>query len=141
MKKKTFVVITVFLAVSFLPPAAHSYEETFTTGKQWLKSMTLKEKFMSIILPMALFQKYGVPFKKAPQEYVPLIDRVIAYNPELAKEDVANIFASAVYKHEPESRPAFDSMAREFRRRYRQYNDWYFPSLSIRSPQDSEFDR
>ena len=63
------------------------------------------------------FAAYGVPFRHTPPEYVKAMDKVLLYNPYLEKEDVANIFASTVYAYEPESRPGFEGMLREFQYR------------------------
>ena len=78
--------------------------------------MSLREKFMSIVAPMSAFHRYGVPFRHAAEEYLPKVDRVIAANPGLDDEEVANIFASAVYLYEPESRPYFDGLEGRFLR-------------------------
>ena len=69
--------------------------------------MSKGEKFISVYAPMILFYRYGLNFRKSPGEYTETIDKVLLNNPYLEKEDIANIFASAVYAYEPESRPAF----------------------------------
>ena len=93
---------------------ADSYSETFTTGREWTEKMSKGEKFISVYGPMILFHRYGVNFRKTPNEYAETIDRVLLENPYLEKEDVANIFASTVYTYEPESRRAFTIMKMEF---------------------------
>ena len=93
---------------------SYAYSETFTTGKEWTEKMSKGEKFISVYAPMILFHRYGVNFRKTPNEYAKTIDRVLLENPYLEKEDVANIFASTVYTYEPESRRAFTIMKTEF---------------------------
>ncbi|MBI2095460.1 MAG: hypothetical protein HYT89_04785 [Candidatus Omnitrophica bacterium] len=120
MKKRLIFSLTVGLvAAGFLAPRAQaaSYADQFTTGEEWAEKMSEREKFMSLLVPMSLFNQYGVPFRRTPPEYVKAMDKVLLYNPYLEKEDVANIFASTVYAYEPESRPGFEWMLREFQYR------------------------
>lgn len=114
MRKK--ILSAAFAAVILAGVPAQAYVDTFTDGADWKTRMSLREKFMSIVAPMAEFHKYGVPFRRSAEEYIPTIDRVIAANPRLEREDVANIFASAVYLYEPESRPYFDLLEERFLR-------------------------
>ena len=90
--------------------------ESFSTGKDWIQKMSKGEKFISVYAPMILFHRYGINFRKTPNEYLESIDRVLINNPYLEKEDVANIFASTVYAYEPESRHAFQLMEVELAR-------------------------
>jgi hypothetical protein len=92
--------------------------ETFTTGKDWTQKMSKGEKFLSIYAPMILFHRYGINFRKTPDQYAETLDRVLMENPYLEKEDVANIFASTVYAYEPESRRAFVIMKMELANEY-----------------------
>ena len=94
----------------------YGYSDTFTTGKDWVKKMSKGEKFISVYAPMILLHRYGINFRKTPNEYLESIDRVLINNPYLEKEDVANIFASTVYAYEPESRHAFQLMEVELAR-------------------------
>ena len=117
MKLKYSVYLLLILCLTLGTAAsshAISYSETFTTGKEWTEKMSKGEKFISIYAPMILFHRYGVNFRKTPNEYAETIDRVLLENPYLEKEDVANIFASTVYTYEPESRRAFAIMKTEF---------------------------
>jgi hypothetical protein len=99
-----------------LSPGADTRPAVFTSGNDWTERMTPGEKYLSILAPMAVFYQYGVQFRLRPEEYIPKIDRLLEWNPQLHGEDVTNIFASAVYLFEPENRPAFDSMETEFLR-------------------------
>lgn len=107
-------------------------EDTFTTGRDWVEKMSSKEKFISIVAPLILFTRYGVPFHHTPPEYIDMIDRILYYNPYLEHEDVANIFASTMYAYEPESRPALENMERELRYQ-RGAEDKFWPYLTLRS--------
>ena len=93
---------------------ARAYSEAFSSGKNWLQKMSRGEKFISIYAPMILFHRYGINFRKSPNEYIEKIDEALINNPYLEKEDVANIFASTVYTYEPETRRAFKLMEMEF---------------------------
>ena len=109
-----------------------AYEETFSTGRDWVQRMSKKEKFIAVFAPMILFLRYGVPFQKKPNEYIDVIDQALMVNPYLESEDVANIFASTVYAYEPGSRPAFDAMAREFHYRNVGNKEIFYPYLTLR---------
>ena len=93
-----------------------AYSDTFSTGKNWLQKMSKGEKFISIYAPMILFNRYGINFRKTPNEYIEKMDEALINNPYLEKEDVANIFASTVFAYEPETRRAFKLMEIEFAR-------------------------
>lgn len=101
---------TVFCGPSY----AYGYAKTFTTGGDWVQRMSSQEKFMTLIVPMNLFHRYGVSFRKSSTEYIRILDQVLLDNPYIENEDVANIFASFVYITEPESRPVFRLMQLRF---------------------------
>lgn len=113
-----------------LSAPAFGASETFTTGKEWVEKMSRKEKFISLFAPMILFHRYGVPFRKTPDQYISQIDKVLLYNPYLEPEDMADIFASTVYAYEPESRPAFDALAVELHER-NEANELILPRLRL----------
>ncbi|OIO37266.1 MAG: hypothetical protein AUJ72_04870 [Candidatus Omnitrophica bacterium CG1_02_46_14] len=92
--------------------------DTFTSGKDWNEKMSKGEKFISVYAPMILFHRYGINFRKTPDEYAETLDQVLMENPYLEKEDVVNIFASTVYAYEPESRRAFVIMKMELANEY-----------------------
>ncbi len=110
--------LTSFLLLAGAETRAQASSDTFTTGKDWTQKMSKGEKFLSVYAPMILFHRYGVNFRKTPDEYAETIDHVLVENPYLEKEDVANIFASTVYAYEPESRRAFVIMKMEFDNEY-----------------------
>ncbi len=127
MKPKIFSINVLFVCLLWAGPAqaadaspAAAGDEwkspLFTTGEDWTTRMTLREKYMSIVAPMSLYNQYGVPFRHAPEQYIPAIDRVMRNNPHLLDKDVANIFASTVYRVEPESRASFDQLEERFLR-------------------------
>lgn len=111
------VVLAVLLSMAACSTAlAKESEEVFSSGKDWSQGMTNSEKLMSLIPPSLLFYRYHVPLKRELPEYIPMIDQVLSANPELAGEEVTNIFASTVYVYEPESREALRMMELEFLR-------------------------
>jgi hypothetical protein len=110
---RPFLWIVLALPLMIAAPSL-VHAESFATGKDWTKRMTKKEKFLAVFAPYILYHRYGVEFRKPPQEYISDIDNVLMVNPYLEIEDVANIFASTVYTLEPESRPAFHAAARAF---------------------------
>ncbi|GEM_PF-1680054 len=115
MLKKLIGLLTV-LFLTAAPAWAEAAESSsvFTTGKDWAEKMSVREKFIAVIVPMAVFDSYGVRFGKRPEEYMPLIDRVIGANPRTQEEDVANIFVSTIYLTEPWNRPILDSLESKF---------------------------
>ncbi len=105
--------------------------ETFTTGKDWTEKMSSGEKLISLVAPTMLFQRTHVPLRLKLPEYIPILDKVILFNPQLEKEDVANIFASTVYKFEPESRPYLEWMETAFLRGHLSGDPRFTPRLTI----------
>ncbi len=132
MRKLGVIVLGVLVFGAVYPLPAQAYNDRFTTGQDWIEKMSAREKFISLFVPMMLFRRYGVTFHRSPEKYISTMDSVLLNNPYLESEDVANIFASAVYAHEPESRPALEAMEREFRMRREGVDESYFPPLSIR---------
>ncbi len=94
--------------------AAISKSKIFLTGKDWRGWMNEKEKFMAILAPTVLLEEYGIQLKHSLLNYIPLINRILLYNPQLEKEEVANIFTSTIYRFEPESRVALRTMEMNF---------------------------
>jgi hypothetical protein len=107
--------VALLLALHGTSGAAAS-SEVFQSGKDWSDSLSPNEKMMALVPPAILFRSYHVPLARNLPEYIPLIDRVLLYNPELGKEDIANIFASTLYHYEPQTRPALEFMETEFLR-------------------------
>lgn len=112
LKAVLIACVTLFVTM----PAMAALSPAFTTGEDWTRHMSEREKFMSILIPMSIFHEYGVPFRLSPDKYIAVIDNVIDANPQIENEDISNIFASTVYLYEPESRPAFDAMEMNFLR-------------------------
>ena len=108
--------VTVLSVLGSCSPS-HAYAETFVTGRDWVQKMSIKEKFMALVVPMNLFHRYGVDFRKTPPEYIRIMDNVLFNNPYIESEDVANILASIVYFTEPESRAVFRLMQFRFQRK------------------------
>ena len=117
---KTIKIVVLIALLALLPVHSRSVEarvsSSFSTGKDWKDHMTEDEKLMSLMAPMIIYHRYGVPFILTPEKYIPKIDKIILKNPDLGGEDVANIFASTVYAIEPESRHAWDALEEQFLR-------------------------
>lgn len=133
MKRITLPAFLAAALVLWNCAISYAYAEAFVTGKEWVEKMSPAEKFMALIVPMNLFHRYGVEFRRKPIEYIPVIDDVLLNNPYIEDEDVTNIFASYVYVTEPESRNAFRLMARMFfERRSFLDGDLTYDSLYVR---------
>lgn len=89
-------------------------DEPFTTGKDWAKTMSLREKYISLLPPSLVMEQYDVHLKISLPQYIGLINSILLKNPQLEKEDVSNIFASTVYLFEPQNRPALKNMEMDF---------------------------
>ena len=113
MKTKLSAMVLVVLLFS-TPIQAYGGAAVFTTGQDWTDRMSAGEKVLSIVAPMSVLFRYGVPFRLRPEDYIPAMDQVLKNNPHLAAEDVANIFASTVYVFEPETRPVLDNLETRF---------------------------
>lgn len=96
--------LMVLLTISLLTPSQKIHAAEFVTGQDWVTKMNEKEKFISIVASMVLYTQYGIPMKFSPPDYVEKIDQILAYNPYLKNEDIANILAAAIYVYEPDSR-------------------------------------
>ncbi len=106
----------LFLGLLLYGPALaeRTKSETFLTGRDWTENLTNREKFMALLPPSLVFEEYDVKLSHSLPEYIVLIDLILRYNPQLQEEDVANIFTSAVYRFEPESRVALKTMELQF---------------------------
>ena len=93
---------------------ADASEETFSTGKDWSKRMSAREKYISLVPPTMAFERYDVRLAHSLPQYIGLIDNILLRNPQLETEDVGNIFASTVYLAEPQNRPALKTMEMDF---------------------------
>ncbi len=145
MKYKYLCLLTSFiLLLSFSGVSHGDYTETFTTGKDWSYRMSKREKFLAVFAPYILYHRYGIPFRKEPNAYILDIDRILVYNPYIENEDIANIFASTVYALEPESRPAFQAMARDLQYQNLSHREVVYPRLllapSAQDPQNTSFE-
>ena len=115
MIPKYRVLLTTLALLVVSVPQASARVETFTTGKDWEERMSSREKVIAVVAPAAFLYKYGVPLHRPINEYIPAMDQVVLNNPYLEDEDVANIFVSTVYAHEPESRSPLDALEIQLR--------------------------
>jgi hypothetical protein len=127
-------ILTVFLMLAALGascPARADYEETFATGREWIKRMSEREKFISLLPPTLLFNVYDVHLRHSLPEYVHWMDKILARNPQLEREDISNLFASTIYLFEPENREALRTMETDFLRGDYEPHALQVPRLSI----------
>src|SRR5258707_12084232 len=109
MKRRTTIFfITGLLALAGLARA--DTDESFSTGKDWLKHMSPREKYISLVPPTLLFSDYEVHLQHSLPQYIQWMDNILVRNPQLGREDVNNIFASAIFLFEPENREALKTM-------------------------------
>lgn len=113
-KGERYAVWAMVLVLASGPAWAETREDVFLTGKDWRETMTMREKYMSLLPPVVLFDEYDIRLTHSLPEYIMLIDRIVRFNPDLEEEDVANIFTSAVYRFEPQSRVALKTMEMNF---------------------------
>ena len=131
MKKKW---VGLFIGLAFFFAAmwrVEAYEETFSTGKDWVKHMSTREKYISLLPPSLLFHQYDVHLKQSLPEYIDLIDHILLRNPQLENEDVGNIFASTVYLFEPQNREALKTMEMNFLSGNFETKPYHSPRLTI----------
>ena len=114
--KKRLVIYLSALALLAACPARADYDETLSTGKDWVKHMSPREKFMSLIPPALLFNEYDIRLRHSLPQYIQWMDYILLSTPQLEKEDVSNIFASTVYLFEPENREALRAMETNYLR-------------------------
>ena len=115
MKKRATLFFAAFLLAAACPARA-DYEETFGTGKDWVKRMSEREKFISLLPPALLFNEYDIHLRYSLPQYIRWMDHILLRNPQLEREDVDNIFASTIYLLEPENREALKTMETNFLR-------------------------
>ena len=116
MKKLTATLFALGLLTTSVFAGASSYDETFATGKDWIQRMSKREKFISLVAPTLIFNRYDVHLRHSLPQYIYQIDRILLKNPQLEREDVNNIFASAIYLFEPENRELLKTMEMNFLR-------------------------
>jgi hypothetical protein len=109
MKKRLFAALLCSLLAS--APAAQAIPAPYSdySGHQWLQ-MTDNEKMHCILASIILLDGFRVPMTQSPQDYMGLIDRILAENPQLMREDILNIFASTVFRYEPPARQPLAEM-------------------------------
>lgn len=130
MLSKVLGVLLLVLGAATQAMAVDS--EVFTTGDDWIERMSVREKLIALLPPTLLMQRFGVRLERTPEEYVPLIDLALEYNPQLRGEDVANIFASTVYQAEPANRVSLEHMERYLQRRSDYESQPFIPRLRLR---------
>ena len=122
----------LLLALGAATQAMAVDSEVFTAGDDWIERMSVREKLIALLPPTLLMQRFGVRLERTPEEYVPLIDLALEYNPQLRGEDVANIFASTVYQTEPANRVSLEHMERYLQRRSDYESQPFTPRLRLR---------
>ena len=127
MKKVFFAFI---LILSFAAPC-RAEEEEFVTGRDWIKRMSQREKFMSLLPPALLFSEYDVQLRLGLPQYILLIDGIMERNPKLENEEISNIFSSTIYFFEPQNREALKTMEMNFLKGELETKPYHTPRLSI----------
>ncbi len=105
--------------------------DVFISGREWSQQMTSREKLMSLLPPMALYNKFGVQFQRSVFEYIDALDSELAGNSRLEKEDIANIFASTVYALEPENRLPLERMQTVFGVLKKREAEDFYPAIPL----------
>jgi hypothetical protein len=103
------------LAAAFLWSSGAADASTFT-GAEW-RGMSPREKLYCVLSAIVALDREGVPLHRSPRQYIAAIDRAVASEREAERQDVAAIFARAVYRGEPASRGALRALTLERRSR------------------------
>ncbi len=106
--------VSALAVLAFLAAPALHAEEAFTTGKDWAKRMTVREKYISLLPPTMTLEDYDVHLRLGLPQYITLIDAILLRNPQLEGEDVSNIFVSTVYLVEPQNREKLKALEADF---------------------------
>ena len=112
--KKNISMVVMILGLVSVPVGASCADEAFTTGKDWSKHMSAREKYISLIPPKMLLEDYDVHLRLGLPQYITLIDAILLKNPQLENEEVSNIFVSTVYLVEPQNREALKAMELDY---------------------------
>jgi hypothetical protein len=140
MKGKAPLLQRLFMSLALLvfltSPAQADYQEVFVSGREWVKQMSPREKFMSLLPPSFLFSAYDVRLRHSLPQYIHWIDAILERNPELQNEEIGNVFASTVFLLEPENREALSAMEGNFLRGDYQTSGYSIPRLSIELPEN-----
>lgn len=91
---------------------------------------------MALLPPTMLFEEYDVRLRHSLPEYIVLINLILRYNPELQEEDVTNIFTSAVYRFEPESRVTLKTMELQYLQGDLEIKPLHGPRLTYEEPRE-----
>ena len=130
--RKRWAVLFVGLAFWLVPARAlPAAEEPFSSGKDWLKHMSLREKYISLLAPTIVFERHDVQLRRSLPEYIYLIDGILLRNPQLEREEISNIFASTVYLVEPQNREALKNMEMQFLSGNFETNPYQAPRLTV----------
>ena len=120
-----------FVLILSLVAPCRADDEEFVTGRDWVRRMSQREKFMSLLPPSLLFSEYDVHLRLGLPQYLLLIDRIMERNPRLENEDISNIFASTIYFFEPQNREALKTMEMNFLKGDLETEPYHAPRLSI----------
>ncbi len=130
VRVKRLIIVIFFLGLLADAPCL-AYDEPFATGKDWVKRMSPREKFISLIPPTLLFSEYNVQIRLSLPQYIFLIDRIMKRNPRLENEELSNIFASTIYFFEPQNREALKTMEMNFLKGDLETKPYHTPRLTI----------
>ena len=92
----------------FVSHAAFAEVMTYQ-GKEWA-GMTHNEKFACVLATIVWMDACKVPLSHSPNSYISKIDEILSLRPDMRDMDLAAIFATVVYKNEPQSRGVLASL-------------------------------
>ncbi len=140
LMKKFGLFAWVTIGLLLLQPRLMAYEESFTTGKDWVESMSGREKYMALVMPTMLLGEFDIYPRLSVPNYVQLIDKQLVLNPRLASEDISNIYTATVYAVEPELRGALRNLESQFLRGQFENEPTETPRLTIYPPAEVQTD-
>ncbi len=138
--KKFRILVLLAAGITLFQPALMAYEETFSTGRDWVESMSGREKYMSLVIPTMLMSDFDIHPRLSLPNYVQLIDKQLELNPRLANEDISNIYTATVYALEPELRGALRNLEAQFLRGTFESESADTPHLTIYAPSELSSD-
>ena len=106
MRFNLFTCLVLLCVLSAVP--AYSKVETFT-GQEW-GWMSHQEKFNCVLAAIVWMDACRVPLSNSPNAYIAKIDELLSIDSHLKDEDLTSIFASIVYRNEPQSRQALKAL-------------------------------
>jgi len=102
-----FLVVSSILSVS-------AFAEPQLTGQSWI-DMNNKDRLVFVTSTMELFQANGATLTKSPFDYMVLLDKYLEAHPDLAGEELGNLFINMLWESEPEARGSLEPLVKEIK--------------------------